>query len=258
MTAAERKGANRIAAIPPAILADLNRGAIETRTLAESLAIDLPVLMKAIAPSLRPRDLQPLAENAAAGVTIRMKLAAEIALQRLGEEAGFEAFASHGADTARGIAAHMVGLAPSLALEERLRRIRRFADDAHFGVREWAWLALRPHIAAAPLMAIDRLTPWTGEPSAFLRRFAVEATRPRGVWAAHIAVLKEKPTLGLPLLEPLRADAAPYVQDSVANWLNDAAKSKPDWVRDLCDRWRKADRSEATARIVKRALRSLA
>jgi 3-methyladenine DNA glycosylase AlkC len=257
MNATPRKGASRIADIPPEILAALNEGRLETRTLAESLAIDFVVLLRAVSDVFEPQHLAPLQDEKASGITKRMRLAAAIARQTLGEEEAVTTFADHASDTARGIAAHIVADASELDFAERFVRIRHFADDGHFGVREWAWLALRPHIVAAPTEALQILQPWTREASANLRRFAVEATRPRGVWSSHIQAFKDDPALGLPLLEPLSEDASPYVQDSVANWLNDAAKTRPQWVRSLCDAWAKRTASPNTARIVKRARRSL-
>jgi len=257
MAEAARKGARSRAEIAPETLAALNAGRIEAATLAECLAVDHAALMRAAVADLPSASLSELEALAGAGITRRMAVAAAALLAHVGED-GAERLAGHASDTVRGWAALMVGRAPGLTLTMRLARLRPFADDPHFGVREWAWMAVRSEIAADVERAVELLEPWTDEPSANLRRFAVEATRPRGVWAAHIPALKRNPDLGLPLLEPLKADPSTYVQDSVANWINDAAKDRPEWARALCAKWRNASGSVETERICRRASRSLA
>ncbi|MHB0984342.1 MAG: hypothetical protein ACYC05_01940 [Sulfuricella sp.] len=96
------------------------------------------------------------------------------------------------------------------------------------------------------------------EPDANLRRFAIGITRPRGVWAKRIAQLLAEPWHGLPLLEACRRDESRYVQDSVANWLNDVAKSEPEGVAVVCMRWlRHYPDDKACYYITRRAQRNL-
>jgi 3-methyladenine DNA glycosylase AlkC len=190
------------------------------------------------------------------GLVVRMRAGGRVLHEEIGLAATREA-PTWSSDTARGWAAMTVGHAPGLSFDERLSLIRPFADDPHFAVREWAWLSVRPHVAEALPNALAALRSWTLEPSERLRRFTTEATRPRGVWSTHLNDLKSRPELGLALLEPLRADPARYVQDSVANWLNDAAKSQPAWVIALCERWRVESVNPATARICHRAQRTI-
>jgi 3-methyladenine DNA glycosylase AlkC len=251
-----RKGARSRAAIPQETLRALNQGSLATATLAEGLAIDFAALLRAAVPGIAEPAVAEMKAAASAGITRRMALAADLLLAHGGTGTA-AALAGHSSDTVRGWVAFMLARLPGLDLGARIAATRVLADDTHFGVREWAWLALRPHVVAEPAAAIALLRPWTGEASANLRRFAVEATRPRGVWAPHIPALRQDPDAGLALLEPLRADAATYVQDAVANWINDAAKDRPEWARQLCGRWRAESAVPATLRICARALRSL-
>ena len=244
-----------VADITPARLALLNGGSVASATLTEGLAVDFAQLLAAAVPDLGAVRLERMRAQAAAGITKRMVLAAQLLLEA---DADLAVLQAHPSDTVRGWACFVIAAQAGSTLPQRLAAMRPLADDGHFGVREWAWLALRPHLAASLDEAIRLLAPWTADPSQRVRRFACEALRPRGVWCAHIAQLKEQPQLALPLLQPLRADPAVYVQDSVANWLNDAAKSQPDWVRSLCAQWLLESPVAATARICKRAQRSLA
>jgi 3-methyladenine DNA glycosylase AlkC len=250
-----RKGARRIAEIPPTVLAALNRGETEARNLVEGLAVDFPTLLRAAVPRLPKEATEAMRAAAGSGITQRMALAGKLLLEHLGPT-GYLALVRHRSDTVRSWAAYLLAASPDFSLGERIQLIRVLANDHNSGVRECAWLALRPHIAANIELAIDLLEAWTVSASPFLRRFASEATRPRGVWCRKIDLLVQQPDLGLPVIEPLRADSHQYVQDSVANWLNDAAKSRPDWVRRTCRRWQKESGNAATDRICRRAMRS--
>lgn len=255
-TKSPRKGARSRADIPPETLVELNAGRIEAATLAECLAVEQATLMRAVLPGFPSEAVAELDALAAAGITRRMAAAAAILLAN-SDESVLERLRTHPSDTVRGWSAFAIGAMPGIALSERLELIRVHADDPHFGVREWAWMAVRQHLASDIASAIALLQPWTAEKSPNLRRFAVEAIRPRGVWAAHIGALKAEPDLGLPILEPLKADPSLYVQDAVANWINDAAKSQPAWAGELRTRWLAGTPSPITARIIKRGLRSL-
>lgn len=261
-----RKGAARIALIPPEVLDALNAGAIPTVNLNEFLAIDLRSLARHVAAQV---GLDPEAERLedtlamlSAFAPVKRHLHVARALYDLTEprpdrDAVAHALASHPSDIARSWAAQWIAFA-SMPLQQKLASVFRFAADPHFGVREMGWMAVRDEIAGDVDTAVQLLQAWAAHPDPNIRRFASEATRPRGVWCAQIETLKSEPWRGLPLLDPLRTDDSRYVQNSVANWLNDAAKTQPDWVRDVCARWSRGRPLPQTQYIVRRAQRSLA
>ena len=145
----------------------------------------------------------------------------------------------------------------SLTLDARLEAARRFAADRNGSVRECAWDSFRPYLANELSRGLKLLEPWVEDLDPNIRRCAVEGTRPRGVWTAHIEALKRDPELGLAILEPVRSDPSRYVQRAVANWLNDASKSRPDWTLSVCKRWTEGSATKETAWIVHHALRTL-
>ncbi len=227
----------------------LDHGRIEASNLAEALSIDFSTLLS----SQFPHMAQVAWDKS---ITRKMAQAAK-AVFEAGQWDAIERISTSPSDTLRGIAALASMNPPEETLSLRLQRIQPFADDGHFAVREWAWMAIRPHLAADLTQTIDLLQPWTQEPSPYLRRFAIEATRPRGVWCKHIEEFKQDPERAIALLEPLRADPHRYVQDSVSNWMNDASKTQPQWVESVCERWSNESPLAETKRIVKRSLRSI-
>jgi 3-methyladenine DNA glycosylase AlkC len=246
-----RTGARAPSLVPADIRSRLERGEPSANHM-EQIAIDMGALLETAFPDLA-EETDRLRSG---GLVTKMRAGGRLLFEALGEEAWVAAQAS-GSDSVRGWGAMAVAACPDLSLAERLSHLRAFADDPHFAVREWAWLSFRPTVAAELGGAIGALGEWTEEPSPNLRRFASEATRPRGVWSVHILALKQEPALGLPILSPLRADKSRYVQDSVANWLNDASKSRPQWVADICANWAAAGDAN-TERICRRAMRTLA
>ena len=265
MNEIKRKGSKTLASIPSVILEQLNKGEIETANLVEWLAIDLITLLETVLHQCNKSEYLAATRSALDEIkkpTITLKNATigqQLFLQaNAANDSDLFAFlATHPSDMARCWATYMVGLHPTYSPEEKLQAIQVFAADTHFGVRETAWMAVRATIIEHLNTALTVLLPWTLHPNANVRRFATESTRPRGVWCAHIEILKSTPELARPILENLKQDPSKYVQDSVGNWLNDASKTQPEFVWNLTDKWLAESDAKATAYIVKKARRTL-
>ncbi|MFM7927088.1 MAG: hypothetical protein ACKO9Q_05190 [Pirellula sp.] len=258
----QRKAALRQREIPADVLDALAKGWIESKTLVEWLSVDRLKLLKALSSQLNIElspSLKKLTKEGSPLSSLQLSklIAKELATLILPGDLRFKAIESHTSDVVREWGALIVGNWDSMPFAKRLAWVKPFADDPNPGTREIAWMALRHHVASSPVETMSKLLPWTGSRNERLRRYASEITRPCGVWCAHIELLKKQPQLGLELLEPLKSDASLYVRNSVANWLNDASKSQPEWVLDLTTRWQAQSETPQTRYIIKRALRTL-
>ncbi|WP_121967185.1 DNA alkylation repair protein [Myroides sp. N17-2] len=260
-----RKGARAIKDIPADVLVGLNKGELSSVNLTEWLAIDQRLLVKNVLASLGRDKYILIVLDAIEGLEKKtvnsINQCIGYTLYHLAKEENdnelFTLLKQHKSDLVRCWATYFIGYNESFSISEKLEAIKYFAGDGHFGVREICWMAVRGDIIAHLEESITLLLSWTKDDNEYVRRFATESTRPRGVWCKHIDVLKETPELGLALLEALKEDSSKYVKDSVGNWLNDAGKTRPDFVIELCKRWEIGNRSKHTEYIVKRAQRSL-
>jgi 3-methyladenine DNA glycosylase AlkC len=265
MASEKRKGSRSTKDIPTEILLQLNLGEIETANLVEWLAVDQRILLKNLLQQLDRNqyydsiilDIDALKKqtvntiNEAIGVGLFKNILAN------NDSAIFPKLANHISDCVRCWATYIIGFNENVSISEKLLQIQPFAADIHFGVREIAWLATRKSISDNLNESLVILSKWTSNSDENIRRFTSEVTRPRGVWCAHIEVLKQNPEFALSILEPLKSDVSKYVQNSVANWLNDASKTKPEFVIEICKRWKSESNSKETNYIINRALRTL-
>ncbi|MFJ8461735.1 DNA alkylation repair protein [Lysinibacillus xylanilyticus] len=261
-----RKGARKASDIPNDVLTLLNQGRIESVNLTEWQAVNHITLVKNVLPSMGLEEELKiiLTEIEKQKVETGMKAIRLIGslLDTVKDESAIKKenlikiCTQHVSDSVRCWAAFM-NKNNDHTLEEKLSYIRPFAADHHFGVREIAWMSIREDLSENVGESVDLLTEWAKSEDENIRRFSLESIRPRGVWTKHIERLKEEPQIVLPILNLLKSDSSKYVQDSVGNWLNDASKTQPEWVINLCDEWQKDSPTKATERIIKKAQRTL-
>lgn len=116
--------------------------------------------------------------------------------------------------------------------------------------------ALRFFIRQFPQETVLELTSWAKDPNYHVRRLVSESTRPLLPWSGRIGMSAD---VTLPLLDRLHADPTRYVTRSVANHLNDIAKTNPELVVQTLKSWHnqaKQDPQELQW-ITRHALRTL-
>ncbi|GGD10883.1 DNA alkylation repair protein [Hyunsoonleella pacifica] len=262
-----RKGARKAQDIPNEVLELLNEGKIETVNLTEWLAVDHLKLIntsfseigisqeniKSISDKIKTQK-KPSTMN-----TTRLVGSALYDFYSSSKEINsiFDKLSSHISDSIRCYAPYLKSLDEKLNIDEKLNQSKKLIADTHFGVLEVVWMALRPEIDNNLEKSIEILSDWTKNKDENIRRFTTESTRPRGVWCKHIEQLKENPEIALPVLENLKSDKSNYVQNSVGNWLNDASKTTPNFVIELCKKWKIDSPTKETEKIIKRARRTI-
>jgi 3-methyladenine DNA glycosylase AlkC len=115
--------------------------------------------------------------------------------------------------------------------------------------------AVRPFLRDHYDATYARLLEFTEHDDERVRRLPSEGTRPRLPWGMSVRRLLDDPLPGIALLHRLRHDPSETVRRSVANHLNDVAKSHPQLVVDTVTGW--MDEPATDRRMVAHALRTL-
>jgi len=256
-----RKGARSLKDLNPEVIDYLNKGLIETRNLMEWLATDQLALLKLV---LKDIDKQAWYTDFELTLNAQKKPTANSNTKVIGQTFGvlssnpeiYRKLKTHSSDLVRCWACWGESLHHD-SIPNLLKAMKPYAADTHFGVREVVIFASKERMIQDLDVAVNILSKWTTHKNENVRRYAVESLRPVGVWTKKILEFQKDPEKGRSLIEPLKSDDSKYVRDSVANWLNDASKSQPEWVKAICSKWGKESATKETAYIIKRGLRTI-
>ncbi|WP_170836980.1 DNA alkylation repair protein [Aquimarina amphilecti] len=256
-----RKGPRSAKDLNPEVLEYLNGGLIETANLMEWLAVDQLKLLKLVLDDLGKSNwydnfYEVVSNQKKPSANTNTKIIGTTFAQLTNDSKVISYLSNHNSDVCRCWATqYYSGI--EMSITERLHTTKPFAGDSHFGVREVAIFATKEFIIEDLDQAVMILLNWTKDANENIRRYAVETIRPIGVWTKKIDELKENPEKAIDILEALKSDSSKYVKDAVGNWLNDASKTRPDWVRNICLQWEKKSLSKDTKYIIKKALRTI-
>jgi len=116
--------------------------------------------------------------------------------------------------------------------------------------------SIRNFINAFPDETLKKIEQWSKHPHYHVRRLASEGTRPKLPWGMKVSLSVEAP---LSILDTLHADSTRFVTRSVANHLNDIAKTHPDLVLERLNHWKKEklQNPKELDFIIRHALRTL-
>ena len=114
---------------------------------------------------------------------------------------------------------------------------------------------IRPFLTNYPEKTLAQMKVWSGHENRHVRRLATEGVRPRLPWASKLQAFIDDPMPIIPILETLKDDPSKYVQNSVANNLNDIMKDNFQIGKDIIDAW-KVNPTKERAWIIKHAIRN--
>lgn len=117
--------------------------------------------------------------------------------------------------------------------------------------------AIRPYIVAHPEKTISVMHEWSKNENFHIRRLSCEGLRPRLPWAKKLDMFIESPNRIIPILENLKNDKVKYVQNSVANCINDILKDNLEIGLELIESWSKGQIGKERQWIIKHATRKL-
>ena len=138
-----------------------------------------------------------------------------------------------------------------------LEHLRPLAGDSSMQVSEAVQaFGVRPQAEILGPKIFDELLDWAQDEHPWVRRTAVEAVRPQGVWVKHLRWAVESPAYLLPLLDALRFDDNRYVANAVGNCLNDISKKNPELVYEVIARWQEEEGGPFLDRMIAKGLRT--